>query len=49
MRKIFGAPIPEAAAASIIDYLEKTYGAEADAAPLDTAPLPPVTPGGAKQ
>ncbi len=48
MRKVYGAPIPDDAADSIIDYLVKTYGAEANAATLDVAPVPSVTAGSAK-
>jgi selenocysteine lyase/cysteine desulfurase len=32
MQKTFGAPIPDAAVDSIVDYLVKTYGAERPAA-----------------
>jgi DMSO/TMAO reductase YedYZ molybdopterin-dependent catalytic subunit len=43
MRKVYGAPIPEDAAESIIDYLAKTYGAEAGSETLNTTPLPSVS------
>ena len=48
MRKIYGAPVPETAADSIIDYLVKTYGAEANPSALDSAPVPSVTAAEAK-
>ena len=33
MQKTFGAPIPDAAVAPIVEYLVKTYGAERTPAP----------------